>query len=128
MALLNRDQILTNTHLPSEIVSVPEWGGDICVVALTGLQRDMFEGSILNDDGTKNYQNLRARLVSLSVVDNEGKRLFGPSDVAELGQLSAAGLDRVFEVARRLSGLRGGDTEDAATVFSNGQSGDSIID
>lgn len=113
--LLGRDAILQAQDLPTEDVAVPEWGGVCRVRALTGAERDSFEQSIVEQRGksTKmNLRNIRAKLVALSVVDEEGKRVFSDGDAETLGKKSAAALERVFEVAQRLSGLRPEDVEE----------------
>lgn len=115
MALLTRDAILQAQDLPTERVVVPEWNGEVLVRALTGAERDTFEQSIVEQRGKStrmNLQNLRAKLVALTVVDEEGKRLFSDEDAKLLGQKSAAALNRVFEVAQRLSGLTPEDVEE----------------
>ena len=115
MALLTRDAILQAQDLPTERVVVPEWNGEVLVRALTGAERDAFEQSIVEQRGKStrmNLQNLRAKLVALTVVDEEGKRLFSDEDAKLLGQKSAAALNRIFEVAQRLSGLRPEDVEE----------------
>lgn len=116
MALLTRDEILRAKDITTERMDVPEWGGEVIVIGLTGRERDDFEASITRKKGKKtdvNYTNMRARLVSLSLVDEEGRRMFSPEDISTLGQKSAAALDRIFDVARRLSGLS---TEDVADL------------
>lgn len=108
MAVLNRDQILKVNDLPSETVPVPEWGGEVIVRALTGTERDAFEASMIQLRGKEKVlkmENIRARLAALSVVDEQGIRLFTDADVEQLGHKSATALNRVFEVAQRLSGL-----------------------
>ena len=115
MALLTRDAILQAQDLPKELVSVPEWGGEIYVRALTGAERDAFEQTIVERKGksTKmNLKNMRAKLVALTTVDEEGKRIFSDSDAELLGKKSAAALTRVFEVAQRLSGITPVDVEE----------------
>lgn len=117
MALLTKDQILAAKDLDSEDVEVPEWGGTVRVQGLAGEDRDLFETSIVQRNGKKvetNWKNIRARLVSLSVVDEEGKRIFTEVDVNALGRKSAAALTRVFEVAQRLSGLQAEDVDELA--------------
>lgn len=115
--LLTRDQILAAEDLPSEIVAVPEWGGSVRVRGLTGAERDRFESSIVEFKGRKvqrvQLENFRARLVFLTVVDAEGKRLFtSKNDVARLGEKSAAALARVFNKAQELSGITPADIEE----------------
>lgn len=127
--LLSRDAILRATDLVTEEVEVPEWGGVVRVKALTGAERDQFEAGVVERRGRKteiNMKNLRARLVALSVIDEDGRPLFRPTDAEALGQKSAAALGRVFDVAMRLSGMTEQDLDELTENFTNGQSGDSI--
>ena len=131
MALLTRDAILQVQDLPTERVHVPEWGGDVLVRALTGAERDRFEQSIVEQRGKStrmNLQNIRAKLVALTVVDEQGNRIFKDEDVKWLGNKSAAALDRIFEVAQRLSGLRDEDVEELAKNSESDLSDDSTSD
>jgi hypothetical protein len=112
---LSRDDILAAYDITTEEVSVPEWGGNVLVRGLTGAERDALEAQIVraNRDGSTSVdtRNLRARLVALSVVNEDGDRIFGDEDVDALGEKSAAALDRVFAVAQRLSGLADEDVD-----------------
>jgi hypothetical protein len=131
MALLTRDAILQAQDLPKELVEVPEWGGEVYVRTLTSAERDSFEQSIVEQKGksTKmNLSNLRAKLVALTVVDENGKRLFSDKDAELLGQKSAIALNRIFDVAQRLSALSQEDVEELTKNSENAQSGDSNSD
>lgn len=114
--ILTRDQILGADDIQTETVDVPEWGGSVLVRGLSGTERDALEAEVVqaNNDGSTSLElkNLRARLVSLSVVDEDGERLFSDRDVEMLGQKSAHALQRVFAVAQRLSGLQREDIEE----------------
>jgi len=112
MAVLDRNAILEAKDLPTETVDVPEWGGQVIVRTLTGEERDQYEASMFevvgdgaNREVVPKMENLRATLAALSIVDEDSKRMFDVSEVHLLGQKSAAALDRVFDVAKRLSGL-----------------------
>jgi len=123
--LLDRAAILEADDLQSAVVEMPEWGGSVRVMGLTGKQRDAFEASVVQRNGrdkTMNLANIRARLVSMTVVDADGKRLFGPNDVETLGERSAAALDRIFTKAQELSGISDGDVQEMTENFGNGQS------
>lgn len=125
MKLLTRDAILQAEDLPTEDIEVEEWGGAVRVRALTGAERDAFEQSIVEQRGKStrvNMRNIRAKLVALTVVDADGKRLFSDKDAELLGKKSAAALDRVFEVAQRLSGLSPEDMEELSGNSEEGQS------
>lgn len=131
MPLLTKAQILGVADLEHEDVDVPEWGGTVRVQMLTGAERDAFEQEIVTRQGKKvqmNLANVRARLVALCLVDEEGQRVFGESDVKALGRKSALALNRVFEVAQRINGLTEQDMEELAGNSGSGQSEDSISD
>ena len=128
-ALLTRDQILQTDDMQTQDVPVPEWGGVVRVTGLTGAQRDAFESEVVVMNGRdmqRNTRNIRARLVAVTVVDEQGKRLFTHQDIEALGGKSAKALDRVFSAASALSGLSESDVEELAENFADGQSDDSI--
>lgn len=112
--ILNRDQILESSDLTTETLNVPEWGGDVIVSAMTGEARDAWEQSLVTADGGKaraNLENIRARLVIATVVDEAGNRLFSEADIPYLGRKSGAALERVCKVAQRLNALTAADVE-----------------
>ena len=132
--ILTRDEILQSDDLSTEDVEVPEWGGTVIVRALAGVERDAYESDIFEAPKMPgqapefNLQNLRAKLASKTMVDDEGKRLFSDSDVVTLGLKSAAALDRVFAVAQRLSRLTNADIKELSDQLVKGQSADSGSD
>lgn len=131
MTILTREQILQANDIITETVSVPEWGGEVLVRGLSGSERDGFEDATLEQKGKSrrvNLANVRARLCALSIVDENGKRMFSDEDVRALGRKSAAALDRVFSAAQRLSGLSDEDVEELAKNSGGGQSEDSGSD
>jgi hypothetical protein len=131
MPILNRDQILSAPDIVKELVSVPEWGGDVYVKGMTGAERDNYEASVVTIRGKHrdfNLSNIRAKLVSASVCDEKGARLFTDADVKALGSKSSAALQRVFEVAQRLSGLTDAAVEELADALKNDQSDGSTSD
>lgn len=119
MAILTKDAILTAEDLKRELVPVPEWGGEVYVRALTGAERDKFESSVVEQRGKRQIfhtQDIRAKLAAYTIVDEKGERLFSDADVKALSQKSAAALNRVYEVAARLSGI----TEEAIEELGEG--------
>lgn len=134
MSLLTREAILaTAGQVVTETVPVPEWGGDVLVKAMNGAERDRFEESLVAGDGKRNkgkpnVRNVRARLVAATVVDEKGSLMFTPGDVEQLGKTSAAALDRVFDAARRLSGMTERDVEELEENLDSARSEDSISD
>jgi len=126
--LLTRAAILAAEDLGREVVPVPEWGGSVLVRGLTGRERDAFEASIVRMRGggvSASLENIRAKLVAMTVIDDDGARLFEDRDVRALGDKSGAVLDRLFDVARRLSGMTEADVNAIVEDFGDAQSGDS---
>ena len=114
MAHLGRDAILAAKSLRTEEVKVPEWGGTVLVRELSGRERDEWEASLAVMRGktmVPDVANIRAKLAARTIVGDDGEPVFTQNDAAALGELSAAALDRVFDVASRLSGLNPEDVE-----------------
>lgn len=120
---LNKDQILSVKDLPLEEVEVPEWGGSVLVRGMNGTERDSFEISMIDQKqkGKMNLENVRAKLCAMTIVDEEGNRIFSEKDIEALAKKSASALGRVFVVAQRLSGMTESDTKEIQESFLKGQ-------
>ena len=134
--LLTKDEILRADDLRLERVEVPEWGGEVLLRTMTGTERDAFEAELVEGReqggggvGRINYRNLRARLLALCTVGEDGARLFStPEDVAALGGKSAGALDRLFKVAQRLNGLSAQEVDDLTKNSEPAPNGGSTSD
>lgn len=114
--ILGADDILCADDVQIEPVTVPEWGGKTVLVrGLTGEERDAWEASLrqirpsLSKKGeqeiTVNQANARAKLLVKCIVNVEGKRLFTDQQAPALGKKNGRAIDRLYDVAARLSGL-----------------------
>jgi len=113
MALLNKDQLLAGiSKLPTLDVPVPELGGSVRVRTLSGAVRDRFEASLYGDKEKINLENVRARLVSIAVIDEAGNPMFNELDASILGRGSAKVLDRLYVAAKKLNGIEDEDVEE----------------
>ena len=68
MTHLTREQIFAPRPWPTEVVSVPEWGGTIVVRALSASEMDDFNASVTRTKGANvelNRRNFRAKLAAL---------------------------------------------------------------
>jgi hypothetical protein len=112
--LLTKDEILQADDFEYRLVEVPEWaGGDasarVRVRSLSGEERDQLEARAVKFRGQKPevntdaLKNFRANLVSLSIVDDAGERVFSDKDVDALGRKSSKALQRVFNACQELS-------------------------
>lgn len=106
---LTREQILAAVDQKIEAVDVPEWNGTVYVRNLTGKARDKFDATRYKLHGKQVeiiHDNTRAALLAASICDKAGKLLFTEADIEALGEKNGAVLDRLFDVAQRLSGMR----------------------
>lgn len=128
MARLTREALLQRGALPRKTVKLPIMGEEVLVQGLTGAQRDQFEGESVEQKGkhrrTK-FENMRARLVVLGVIDDDGKRVFQDGDAAAVGQLPAADIDVMFDAIRELSGMSQEDVDELGKPSPGAQPGSS---
>lgn len=117
--LATKEAILAAPDLVYEEIDVPEWKLRVRVRGMTGTARDAWE--IAQIDGTR--ADIRATLLAYSIVDADGKLLFTPEDITDLGAKSARALQRVFRVARTLSRVSEEDVKELEKN-SNGAPGD----
>lgn len=126
--MLSREDILNAKDIKTEIVDCPEWGGSVTVKGLTAEERDKWEQSLYTtkQHGRKvevisHRDNIRAKFIAVSVVDENGKLMFSTGDIGMLAQKSAAPVDRIFAVAQRLSGMSNEDMDELEKNLNNGQ-------
>jgi hypothetical protein len=101
--MLTREQILAADDLKSEDVDVPEWGGSVRVIVMTGTARDSFqERMALSDKSISYFQN---SLLVATATGEDGVPLFTAADMDALRAKSAAAVTRVTNVAERLNGF-----------------------
>jgi Phage tail assembly chaperone len=113
MPLLNRDTVLGKKKLRQEVVPIPEWDGEVIVRELRGDERSRYEAgftdAVMGEETTvkgktKRYESMRAKIVVMTCINEDGTHLFDENDVEEVNQLSGAALDRIFSTCMRLSG------------------------
>lgn len=123
--MLTKAQILKADDLPTKVVKVPEWGGEVTVCTLTAHDKDVWEESITRDEGKVEMTNLRASLCALTIVGNDGKRIFSDQDVQALGEKSSLAMSRIYNVAADMNRVSGKDAEELVKNSGAIQSDDS---
>lgn len=123
--ILNRAAILAANDLSTETVDVPEWAGAVIIRSMTGAQRDAYETSLLTKDASGRYtidtENMRAKLVIFTAVDETGTPLFTLDDLPALASKNAAVIERLFSAAQRINGLSKDAVADAEKNSVSGQ-------
>ncbi|MER5892403.1 hypothetical protein [Streptomyces sp. NPDC001876] len=125
---LSAEQILDAADLSIEDVHVPEWGGTVRVKGMSGTERDRFEAGFVGNDmkqlpKDKALEYYRARVAAACLVDQAGNKMFrSVGEIKRLSDKSAEALQRVVDVANRLSGLTEDDVEELTGNSEPGQS------
>jgi hypothetical protein len=109
--LLNKESILAVDDIKTEIVSVPEWGGDVKIRAMSVKEQlDFDEYLSKNTD----HRDMAFYLVVKCCVDESGDRLFTDNDIELLHKKSSKPLMRIVEAIMSLNKQRDGDVEELA--------------
>lgn len=93
-----RDQIRQANRRKPLKVHVPEWGFDVYVRVLNVGERDSYENLWLTR-GKEGVKDFRSEYLCRVLCDEDGKRLYGDNDVAELASLDGSVLCKIFDIA-----------------------------
>ncbi|CAE6880000.1 hypothetical protein [Paraburkholderia domus] len=121
--MLTREQIQSAVDLKSEVVSVPEWGGDVTVIVMDGRARDVFQTAMQAGDKSVSY--FQSTLLVATVVGADAKPLFTADDIDWLRNKSSAALTRVGRIAERMNGFGAAAVEEAEKNSEAAPSGSS---
>jgi hypothetical protein len=105
---ITRDSVASIDDLKRQWVDIPEWGGGCYVRGLTALERTKLERSMVDSRGNPNMGGLdylRVRLVLYSAINDDGIRIFKDADQSLIEGKSIQAVERIANVAARLSGL-----------------------
>ena len=128
---LGRDDILDADDRQFDEVDCPEWGGKVRIRGLSGTQRDAYEAGLMQSNGSDrklNLANARAKMCVLAIVDASGRPIFTADDVRALGRKSALPIERIFDAARRLSGMTQEDVDKLTENFGDDPSDEGTSD
>lgn len=112
MTLLSKAEIETADARRFQDVEVPEWGGTVRLQVMSGQQLDeweeWFSSQPRTDKGTVDQGGMRAKLVSMVLVDEAGMPVFTPEELNAKGKNA---LVRLFTIALSMNLIGDGDVE-----------------
>lgn len=108
---LDKAAILAGAKPKIVTISVPEWGGDVCLREITAGQRDQWDAWQIEHEGAARYANIRARMLVLTICDELGVRLFADNEISVVSGLPAHTVDKLWDASCKLVGLRPEDVE-----------------
>ncbi len=100
--LLNKQQVKDVDDLPSVVVHVEEWNGDVKVQLMSAKRRIEFEKKNAN---TKTEIDTMVHLVMYSCINEDGSLMFDENDFEFLCNKSAKALMQIFDAAVNVSTL-----------------------
>lgn len=107
--MLNRNDILAVNDLATDLIEVPEWGGQVRIRVFSGVQRDRLDAFLTRntdkDGNLKDPSGLRVLVCVLACCNDDGTPLFKPEDAKALEVKSSVALDRILKAASKLNGL-----------------------
>jgi hypothetical protein len=110
-----RETILNAEDIAEEIVEVSEWGVKLLVRGLSGLERARFVKDAADAAGRIDPERGYPSIVIQTARDPETREpIFSATDRDAIMGKSGAAIDKVADVALRLSGLTPGAVEEAA--------------
>ncbi len=126
MNILNRKQILAADDIVREPLIVPEWGGQVFLRSLNGIERGDFDNVNANfrDKKLTNMEFL-LNLVVRCVCDENDNLLFTPDDIGALLKKNGDVIMTVYQAAARVNALTDDAVEDLAKNSESGPSDDS---
>jgi uncharacterized protein YbaP (TraB family) len=105
-------EILQANDIEFRDVLCKRWGFHVRLRSLTARERDRFEASMTREVGksgktVKNLDNVRARLLALTMVDanNGNTKMFDQEDIIALGEKNAEQLNEIFLEACKMNGI-----------------------
>ena len=129
MDFLRKEDIVGPSRLKVQELDVPELGGTVRIREMNGLERDELEAYFATVGDTKSFRRYRALVVTLSLVDDEGERIFGDDDVDIVNtQIPWRALDRIKNAVVELNKMSSKAVEETEKNSSPGPSDSSTSD
>jgi hypothetical protein len=125
---MTKEEILGIDDKVIQTLQIPEWKDQwVCMKGMTGSERDSWEADVYvsrKKNELEGMLDFRARLVAKCLCDREGKLLFSAKEIKALSAKSAKVLDRLFDLAQTMNGMKKEDLEKMTENLPEGQTAD----
>ena len=113
MAILSKAAILSADDQRYDVVSCPEWGGDVRVRGLTAYEQSFISKLVADDKRNE----ITLKVVQFGCVDENGNRMFDTEDLKVLATKSYAVIERLGKRIYALTGF--GDLDEIEDARKN---------
>lgn len=123
-----RDRILAADDTQSEVIDVPEWGVKLEIRSMSGAARASLMQSAVEGQGQVDMSKVYPDLIIQTTFDPEtGEQVFNETDRDAIMLKNGSILDRIAEVATRLSGFGEKAVDEAGKDSSRTENSDSSL-
>jgi hypothetical protein len=106
MKALDRKALLAaKVDLPREVVELPEFGGSVTILGMTGKEQTALYKVVAKKGGEVDEETFTAKLIAQCVRDKDGNRLLEDSEFGLVLQWPGPVFNRVAQAALRVNGL-----------------------
>lgn len=119
---LTKTRISEFSHVEFKDLEVPEWGGVIRLRRMDVKDRLGLSESIQKHEDSLMFM---VKVVAYTMVDAEGRRIYGDEDLETLLALDLEPIKRIYDASMEFSKLRGEDFEEA--VKNSGPSQSAVL-
>ena len=118
MNLLSKEQFLSADDVQYEKFFVAPLKGNVRIRSISATDKDRFEQTFSGEGDI--YEHLRAHLIAMSVVDENGNLIFdskSKEDIRVIGQKSALAIDIIVERIQKLNKITNEELDEAVKNF-----------
>lgn len=108
MGILSKAEIFAAQDIKREVLNVPEWGGDVELIQLSGNGRAkiMETYQTFKDAGSVAQTNaLQDAMLLACIADDKGQPIFATDDLPLLREKNGVVLETVVKAALKLNGM-----------------------
>ena len=109
--MLNKEDIL-GIKLKTKTVELDQ--GEVCIKEFTTSDREKFEMLAIKMSKSGAAKNMKAKLLAISIVKEDGGRMFGDDEIGKISQMPSKVTELLFNEILELNGMGAdalGDTE-----------------
>lgn len=107
---INKSDFIKKRPRKTQIVASAGLGGDVIISVLSAAEKEAFENWVSSNGDVKSG-HIRAKLVSLSVLDDSGARMFTDDDLGSIGDQPADAIMELFDAILALNAFTKKDSD-----------------
>ena len=100
--MLNKDDLL-GVGLKTKAINVG--AGEVLIREFTTADREKFEVLAMQMSSGKGAKNMKAKLIAISLVNEQGGRVFGDDEINKIAMMPSTITEKIFNEVLELNGM-----------------------